>query len=205
MKCQIKKILTFLIIFAMSFAVISCTHDTVTAANTLNVKNEDSKIKSKVKDICNKDTIKSLLKGKKINEGLKEVWENFSDKELAIINGSLKDLGLSIDEKVFNSEEETYDFISDSLFDGVKEGVKKGFINNETLKQMRFLSFIGIKIPNIDISKDMSDEDIETLCFLYLDIADKFTEPAVLKIFGIDVKDPNAINDLKKVLFNGSV
>ena len=59
---------------------------------------------------------------------------------------------------------------------------------------------MGIKLPNITIEPGLSDKDINDLCLTAVQIADKFSDPTIFKLIGIDLEKPDALENLKNSL-----
>ena len=85
----------------------------------------------------------------------------------------------------------------------IKDSIEKGNLTQDMVNEYKgYLTLMGVSLPNVEIKKGMADEDIEKLSHAFVDVADRVTEPAVLKLMGVDLNDPETLENLKNVFIN---
>ena len=199
-----KKIWAIVITISLSIGIFACANNanvnasgnTSTAIGNVAEKKEDEMI-SQIKMLLQKDVFKSLLNGKTISEAISDEIKNMTEE--AKTNVTERIPGISLDLKNFENDAKTYDWIKDTIKKAIKESIEKGELNQEVINNYkRPLKLLGITIPDVEIKEGMSDSEIEKFCMAFLDVVDKFTEPAVLKILGVDVNNPESINNIRE-------
>ena len=82
----------------------------------------------------------------------------------------------------------------------MKEEIEAGKLTNKPFDALTMiLRFLGKpNIPNINIKKGMTDQEIEVLCDQILDILLMVTDEQTLKILGIDLNNPDTMAELKR-------
>ena len=211
-----KKTLTILLIATLSIGTFACSSTTSTETTTAtktstettaktdtetkeSSTNTASELTTKIETIFQKDTIKTILKGKSISEVLKETFTNISKEELDLAIKNYPQL--SFDVSNFANDESTYNWLANALKIVLKDAIDKKQITQEQINDVKgYLTLMGIKLPNITIEPGLSDKDINDLCLTAVQIADKFTDPTILKLIGIDLEKPDALENLKNSL-----
>ena len=180
-------------------SIIAKSNNIFSAIKQLNANNKDENLKkredeltSKIKNLCEKEIIKSALQGKKLNKFVKDRIDGLTNEERKNIERNVP--GLSLDESNFESDTETYKWLAFAL-----KGALKYYTNNGTITQYQFDQFIknnkiymtllGLEVPDIEIKKGMSDSEIENLAILIVDAVNKVTDPIIFKILGIDLNN----------------
>ena len=211
-----KKTLAILLVVTLSIGTIACSNsastETIKTAKTstettvktgsetkessANIANELSK---KIEALCQKDIFNTILEGKSVNEALKESFSNISKEELDLAIKNYPQL--SFDVSNFANDESTYNWLANALKIVLKDAIDKKQITQEQINDVKgYLTLMGIKLPNITIEPGLSDKDINDLCLTAVQIADKFTDPTILKLIGIDLEKPDALENLKNSL-----
>lgn len=160
--------------------------------------NEDELI-SKIKKVCQKEVVQVALKGKTISQAVGEEIKNMSEEAKKEVENYPE---LSLDASNFENDEKTYLWLSKALKIIIKDAIENERLTQEQVDEYKlYLTLMGIKLPEAQIKKGMSDADIEKLCLALADVADKITEPAILKLMGVDINDPDTLSNLRD-LFN---
>ena len=194
-----KKFLSILLVALLSFGIVACNGVGVAAATSIN----QNELSLKLKKIFEKDVVKKIMDGKKINDLVKDAYDKMSadDREKALEQIP----GISLDPKYFATEDSTYAWIAEAAKSSVKHAIDNGELTQEQIDQAKgMLVLMGISLPDIKVEKGISDDDITKLCDAFLDVADRVTNPETLKLLGIDINDPEAIEDLTKSFNFGS-
>ena len=194
-----KKFLSILLVALLSFGIVACNGVGVAAATSIN----QNELSLKLKKIFEKDVVKKIMDGKKINDLVKDAYDKMSadDREKALEQIP----GISLDPKYFATEDSTYAWIAEAAKSRVKHAIDNGELTQEQIDQAKgMLVLMGISLPDIKVEKGISDDDITKLCDAFLDVADRVTNPETLKLLGIDINDPEAIEDLTKSFNFGS-
>lgn len=198
-----KKIIAIVLIAALSIGSFACANsaNASTASNNSSTVN-NSELITKLKKILQKDVVKTALDGKTISQVVSESVANMTEAEK---NDAIKKFTeISFDASNFSSDEKTYEWLTKSMKIAIKNMIDSGELTQEYVDNYKgYLKLLGIAIPDVEIKKDMPDGDIEKVTSAFLDVADKFTEPEVLKLMGIDLNDPKTIEEIKKT-FNKS-
>lgn len=211
-----KKTLAILLVVTLSIGTIACSNyastETIKTAKTstettvktgsetkessANIANELSK---KIETLCQKDIFNTILEGKSVSEALRESFSNISKEELDLAIKNYPQL--SFDVSNFANDESTYDWLANALKIVLKDAIDKKQITQEQINDVKgYLTLMGIKLPNITIEPGLSDKDINDLCLTAVQIADKFSDPTILKLIGIDLEKPDALENLKNSL-----
>jgi hypothetical protein len=195
MKNYLVKI-SLLMLLMFSFA---CTNNVNanTASSTINISNNDE-LSEKIEKIFQKDVIKENLDGKKISEVLKDAFTKLPEDSKKYIQKNYPEIPL--DESYFSSDEKTYRWLSIVVKSAIKNSINKGELTQDFIDEYKnYLSVLGVSVPNIEIKKWMSDDDIEKLSLTLVDIIDKLANPTILKLLGIDLKN---IDSLETIINN---
>ncbi len=211
-----KKTLAILLVVTLSIGTIACSNsastETIKTAKTstettvktgsetkessANIANELSK---KIEALCQKDIFNTILEGKSVSEALRESFSNISKEELDLAIKNYPQL--SFDVSNFANDESTYNWLANALKIVLKDAIDKKQITQEQINDVKgYLTLMGIKLPNITIEPGLSDKDINDLCLTAVQIADKFSDPTILKLIGIDLEKPDALENLKNSL-----
>ncbi len=211
-----KKTLAILLVVTLSIGTIACSNsastETIKTAKTstettvktgsetkessANIANELSK---KIEALCQKDIFNTILEGKSVSEALRESFSNISKEELDLAIKNYPQL--SFDVSNFANDESTYNWLANALKTVLKDAIDKKQITQEQINDVKgYLTLMGIKLPNITIEPGLSDKDINDLCLTAVQIADKFSDPTILKLIGIDLEKPDALENLKNSL-----
>ena len=211
-----KKTLAILLVVTLSIGTIACSNsastETIKTAKTstettvktgsetkessANIANELSK---KIEALCQKDIFNTILEGKSVSEALRESFSNISKGELDLAIKNYPQL--SFDVSNFANDESTYNWLANALKTVLKDAIDKKQITQEQINDVKgYLTLMGIKLPNITIEPGLSDKDINDLCLTAVQIADKFSDPTMLKLIGIDLEKPDALENLKNSL-----
>lgn len=211
-----KKTLAILLVVTLSIGTIACSNsastETIKTAKTstettvktgsetkessANIANELSK---KIEALCQKDIFNTILEGKSVSEALRESFSNISKEELDLAIKNYPQL--SFDVSNFANDKSTYNWLANALKTVLKDAIDKKQITQEQINDVKsYLTLMGIKLPNITIEPGLSDKDINDLCLTAVQIADKFSDPTILKLIGIDLEKPDALENLKNSL-----
>lgn len=193
-----KKILAIVLIATLSMSSFACANNanaSTTSANASTAQT-NSELIGKLKKIFQKDVIKTALDGKTISQIVSESVANMTEAEKG--DAIKKFPEISFDTSNFSNDEKTYEWLTKSLKIAIKNMINSGELTQEYIDNYKgYLKLLGITIPDVEIKKDMPDDDIEKVTSAFLDVADKFTEPEVLKLMGIDLNDPETIEEIK--------
>lgn len=211
-----KKTLAILLVVTLSIGTIACSNsastetiktaktstettvktDSETKESSANIANELSK---KIEALCQKDIFNTILEGKSVSEALRESFSNISKEELDLAIKNYPQLSFDISN--FANDESTYNWLANALKIVLKDAIDKKQITQEQINDVKgYLTLMGIKLPNITIEPGLSDKDINDLCLTAVQIADKFSDPTILKLIGIDLEKPDALENLKNSL-----
>ena len=211
-----KKTLAILLVATLSIGTIACSNSASTKTtktaktsaettvktgsetkeSSANIANELSK---KIEALCQKDIFNTILEGKSVSEALRESFTNISKEELDLAIKNYPQL--SFDVSNFANDESTYNWLANALKTVLKDAIDKKQITQEQINDVKgYLTLMGIKLPNITIEPGLSDKGINDLCLTAVQIADKFTDPTILKLIGIDLEKPDALENLKNSL-----
>lgn len=191
-----KKIQLILLSIFLMFGLFACESVANTVAQAENNTTRNVELEKKIEDFFSKDIVKKILDGKTISDILRDAYSNLSDDEKARIKGDAEKYGITIDEKIFESDADTYNWIANSLRLALKIAIKNGEITKDNLDKLKGLSMFGIKIPDINIDKNISDEDLEEFCQSAVGFLDNVMNPAILKLLGVDIDGPNALENV---------
>ena len=198
-----KKILSIVLIALLSFGTVACS-----SSNPLSTSASvsPSPLSQKLKAVLEKPMVKELLQGKKISELLKESITNITEDQK---NQILKELpGISLDPSNFSSDDAAYAWIADTTKQTIKAAIEKGELTQDIMNQAKM--YLGaaqfqypelskIKIPNIELKKGISDEDLTKFCESMTDVLDVLTDPELLKKLGVDLSNLGALDNLQKM------
>lgn len=185
MKNYLLKI-SLLLLLTFSFA---CTNNVNanTTSSTINISNKDE-LTEKIERIFQKDVIKEALDGKQISEVLKDAFAKLPNDSKKYIQQNYPEIPLDLSN--FSNDEKTYHWLSIVVKAVIKNAINKGELSQEFIDEYKnYLSVLGISVPNIEIKKGMSDDEIEKLSLTFVDIIEKLANPTILKLLGIDLKN----------------
>ena len=198
-----KKLLSIILIALLSFSIVACNGNNTSSTAT---SVSQSALSQKLKAVLEKPMVKELLQGKKISELLKESITNITEDQK---NQILKELpGISLDPSNFSSDDAAYAWIADTTKQTIKAAIEKGELTQDIMNQAKM--YLGaaqfqypelskIKIPNIELKKGISDEDLTKFCESMTDVLDVLTDPELLKKLGVDLSNLGALDNLQKM------
>lgn len=166
-----------------------------TTNQTQNKDNKKSELVTKIENFFNKEVVKKVLDGKSVSQIVDETVKKMPDEEIKNIEQQYPELSFS--KSNFENDEKTYNWLSIALKVLIKDSIERGYLTQKQIDEYKtYLTLIGINLSNIEIKKGMTDIEIENLCIALLDILDRIANPTILKLIGIDVNDPNLLENL---------
>ncbi len=197
-----KRLVSKILIICLSLSSLACSN-VVNASSTqlsTQLSNSDELIKKdeltkKIENLFKKDVFKPVLNGKSISQLLSEELSKMSEEDKKYIENQYPQI--SLDKSNFENDEKTYVWLSKIVRILLKDSIDNGYLTQKQIDEYKgYLSFLGIKISDVEIKKEMSDADIEKLSIAFVDILDKISNPTILKILGIDLSDSNTLSNL---------
>ena len=203
-----KHILSIIMVLTLSINAIACSSQTVSASDnnktsTTTTTKTNTKLTENIKNLLEKDVIKSLMGDKTIHEVFQDAINEGQLKELEeYLKKTLNNANLSIDN--FTTDEATYEWISNTVTALLKNALTNGLIKKEDIDELnKGIGFLGINKISIDFSKDnYTTEDVEKVALDIVDILDKVMNPFIMKLAGIDLTDPKFFENLLKQIQN---
>ena len=199
---NMKRLVSIILIICLSLSSLACSN--VVNANSTQQStqssNSDELIKKdeltkKIENLFKKDVFKPVLNGNSISQLLSEELSKMSDEDKKYLENQYPQI--SLDNSNFENDEKTYVWLSKIVRILLKYSIDNGYLTQKQIDEYKgYLSFLGIKISDVEIKKEMSDADIEKLSIAFVDILDKISNPTILKILGIDLSDPNILSNL---------
>ena len=185
----------------ISETTINANESTSKTNETTESSTNDTELVSKIKKLCNKEVVKTALNGKTISQLISEEINKLTEEEKKDATKNYPEM--SFDQSNFANDEKTYIWLSKALKVIIKDSIEKGNLTQDMVNEYKgYLTLMGVSLPNVEIKKGMADEDIEKLSLAFIDVADRVTEPAVLKLMGVDLNDPETLENLKNVFIN---
>jgi hypothetical protein len=164
--------------------------ETTSAESTSALEADQSSLDIRLKNILKKNAVKKFLtiEDESVDEYLKKIFSDITEEtkmKIGAIYPSLSFEGL-------NSIENIYKFLSDMIKAEVKSGVDSDIITNDAIESIRFqFAPLGITIPEINVSRNMSEEELDKVCLHILDAIDQITDSYFLDLFssvGVNIK-----------------
>ena len=139
---------------------------------------------AKLRDLGKKDSIKKFLsiEDDSVGEFFKKSLESMTDearKNLENMYPNIFKDGIK-----FDTVEEIYKAFADFIKNEVKFAIDHDEITNESINQAKLpLTVFGINVPEINVTHDMPDEELEKLCLIFADALDKISDTFALSLF----------------------
>ena len=130
-----KHILSIIMVLTLSINAIACSSQTVSASDnnktsTTTTTKTNTKLTENIKNLLEKDVIKSLMGDKTIHEVFQDAINEGQLKELEeYLKKTLNNANLSIDN--FTTDEATYEWISNTVTALLKNALTNGLIKKE--------------------------------------------------------------------------
>ena len=194
MKKKFKTIISILIIFAMTLCTTAYSSNIdITNNQTLSQNNFTKRLKT----FFESEFVKIMFDGKSLTEILTNAILNISLEEKTEIENKYQ---ISLDKSNFETDELKFSIFEKLIKAMMKEEIETGRLTNKPFDALTMiLRFLGKpNIPNINIKKGMTDQEIEVLCDQILDILLMVTDEQTLKILGIDLNNPDTMAELKR-------
>lgn len=199
-----RQIISTIIILALSINIFACTSQPVSASNksttkTITATQNNTKLTKGIKNLLEKDVIKSLMGNKTIHEVFQNAINEEQLKELEeYLKKTFNDINLSVEN--FATDEATYEWIANTVTAVLKMALTNGLIKQKDIDQLnQSVGLLGINKINIDFSKDnYTKEDTEKIALDFVAMLDKVLNPFIMKLAGIDLTDPKFFRDLLK-------
>ncbi len=191
-----KRLLCIILIISMTTVSYASIFDaflgleTTSAESTSALEADQSSLDIRLKNILKKNAVKKFLtiEDESVDEYLKKIFSDITEEtkmKIGAIYPSLSFEGL-------NSIENIYKFLSDMIKAEVKSGVDSDIITNDAIESIRFqFAPLGITIPEINVSRNMSEEELDKVCLHILDAIDQITDSYFLDLFssvGVNIK-----------------
>ncbi len=191
-----KRLLCIILIISMTTVSYASIFDaflgleTTSAESTSALEEDQSSLDIRLKNILKKNAVKKFLtiEDESVDEYLKKIFSDITEEtkmKIGAIYPSLSFEGL-------NSIENIYKFLSDMIKAEVKSGVDSDIITNDAIESIRFqFAPLGITIPEINVSRNMSEEELDKVCLHILDAIDQITDSYFLDLFssvGVNIK-----------------
>lgn len=185
-----KKILCIILIISMTTVSYAGVLDGLfskeaVAANQV-ADAEDSLVglPAKLRDLGKKDSIKKFLsiEDESVGEFFKKSLESMTEEA----RNNLESMYPNIfkDGIKFDTVEEIYKALADFIKNEVKFAIDHDEITNESINQAKLpLTVFGINVPEINVTHDMPDEELEKLCLVFADALDKISDSFALSLF----------------------
>lgn len=185
-----KKILCIILIISMttvSYAgILDGLFSKETVATNQVADAEDSLVglPAKLRDLGKKDSIKKFLsiEDESVGEFFKKSLDSMTDearKNLENMYPNIFKDGIK-----FDTVEEIYKALADFIKNEVKFAIDHDEITNESINQAKLpLTVFGINVPEINVTHDMPDEELEKLCLVFADALDKISDSFALSLF----------------------
>lgn len=185
----------------ISETTINANESTSKTNETTESSTNDAELVSKIKKLCNKEVVKTALNGKTIIQLVSEEINKLTEEEKKDATKNYPEM--SFDQSNFANDEKTYIWLSKGLKVMIKDSIERGELTQSMVNEYKgYLTLMGVSLPNVEIKKGMTDADIEKLSLAFVDVADRVTEPAVLKLMGVDLNDPETLENLKNAFIN---
>ena len=185
-----KKILCIILIISMTTVSYAGVLDGLFSKETVVTEQvadaEDSLVglPAKLRDLGKKDSIKKFLsiEDESVGEYFKKSLESMTDD----VRKNLENMYPNIfkDGIKFDTVEEIYKALADFIKNEVKFAIDHDEITNESINQAKLpLTVFGINVPEINVTHDMPDEELEKLCLVFADALDKISDSFALSLF----------------------
>lgn len=152
------------------------------AKSTKNAKGS-KEIASRIKKIFEKEKVKGLMQNggsSNVREFIINSFEKVGGNKLESQKSKFPDI--PFDNLKFASDEDAYNWLANNMTIIVKIGVESGELDQETIDGINeSLRETGESFTSINVSKNMSDADIEKLCIWWLDYFDRVFDNAATK------------------------
>ena len=194
---NMKRLVSIILIICLSLSSLACSNVVNANSTQLSTQSYNSDELIKKDELTKKieNLFKPVLNGKSISQLLSEELSKMSDEDKKYLENQYPQI--SLDNSNFENDEKTYVWLSKIVRILLKYSIDNGYLTQKQIDEYKgYLSFLGIKISDVEIKKEMSDADIEKLSIAFVDILDKISNPTILKILGIDLSDPNILSNL---------
>ena len=192
-----KRLLCIVLIISMTTVSYASIFDaflgleTTSAESTSALEEDQSSLDVRLKNILRKEAVKKFLtiEDESVEAYLEKIFSNITEEtkiKIGAVYPSLSFDGL-------NSIENIYKFLSDMIKAEVKSGVDSDAITNDAIESIRFqFAPFGITIPEMNVYRNMSEEELDKVCLQTLDVIDQITDSYFLDLFssvGVNIKN----------------
>lgn len=183
-----KKLLCIILIISMTSTSYAGIFDGLFGSMSTNTETTAARddnlfgLAAKLRDIVRKDSVKKFfnIEDGSVEEYLQKLFLGIDEETKTKIRRIYPSLSLDGIESI----EDIYKLLSEIIKIELKYAVDNGEITNESIKEAALpLAMFGITIPEINLSYNMADEELDRVCMLFADAIDQITNTFALDLF----------------------